>query len=352
MSHTLPLFLAHAPTTVTPALPRPFTPVPMAYQTAPDGQLFRAGQGALPAGCVLMVGGVAPASPAGLDWFCRQVLAECQAQQATGVLANWAETADGFALAQRLAGVLRESSLSFIVPEAFAEASSETQVLVSSQLSGGTLRGRIREALERYGGRVVLALECSPWDLMLPCPDGQGAALTLPELPGAVRPASVRAWFSENFYCQYATYREAERLHLILYDNAASVQAKLTLAEELGLAGDFGCAGRRLGVSAAGLVKKRPCAVVQGRLYVAGEITPLAPMAQRGYLPKSSKAPFGRHALRSAPRLPAKGGQFDAHSARSVFLPRTWPRPPSLVLRTIHLAPRRKTSFPLFTPWA
>ena len=42
-------------------------------------------------------------------------------------------------------------------------------------------------------------------------------------------------------------------------------------------------------------------------------------MAQGGYLPKSSKAAFGRHALRSAPRLPAKGGQFDAHSARSVF---------------------------------
>lgn len=92
-------------------------------------------------------------------------------------------------------------------------------------------------------------------------------------------------------------------------------------------------------------MKKRPCAVVQGRLYVAGEIPPLAPMAQGGYLPKSSKAPFGRHALRSAPRLPAKGGQFDAHSARSVFSPRTWPRPPSLVLRTIHLAPRRKTAF-------
>lgn len=241
MSHTLPLFLAHAPTTVTPALPRPFTPVPMAYQTAPDGQLFRAGQGALPAGCVLMVGGVAPASPAGLDWFCRQVLAECQAQQATGVLANWAETADGFALAQRLAGVLRENSLSFIVPEAFAGASSETQVLVSSQLSGGTLRGRIREALERYGGRVVLALECSPWDLMLPCPDGQGVALTLPELRERFARHRCRAWFSENFYCQYATYREAERLHLILYDNAASVQAKLTLAEELGLAGVLVC---------------------------------------------------------------------------------------------------------------
>ena len=241
MSQSLSLFLAHAPTTTAPSLPRPFTPVPMAYQAAPDGQLLRAGQGALPAGCVLMVGGVAPASPAGLDWFCRQVLAECQAQQAAGVLANWAETADGSALAQRLAGVLAEHGLSFIVPEAFAGASSAAQVLVSSQLSGGTLRGRLGEARERYGGRVVLALECSPWDLVLPCPDGQGVALTLPELRELFARHRCRAWFSEDFCCQYATYREAEQLHLILYDNAASVQAKLDLAEELGLAGVLVC---------------------------------------------------------------------------------------------------------------
>lgn len=241
MSRSLSLFLAHAPTTNPPSLPRSFTPVPMAYQAAPDGQLLRAGQGALPAGCVLMVGGVAPASPAGLDWFCRQVLAECQAQQAAGVLANWAETADGFALAQRLAGSLSEHGLSFIVPEAFAGASSVAQVLISSQLSGGTLRGRIREALERYGSRVVLALECSPCAFVLPCPDGQGTTLTLPELRKRFARHRCRAWFSEDFYCQYATYRETEQLHLILYDNAASVQAKLDLAAELGLAGALVC---------------------------------------------------------------------------------------------------------------
>ena len=214
MSRSLSLFLAHAPAAKPPSLPRPFTSVPMAYQAAPDGQLLRAGQGALPVGCALMVSGTAPASPAGLDWFCRQVLAECQAQQ---------------------------HGRSFTVPEAFAGTASTAQILVSSQLSGGTLRGRIREALERYGGRVVLALECSPWDLVLPCPDGQGVALTLPELRERFAQHRCRAWFSEDFCCQYATYREAERLHLILYDNAASVQAKLDLAAELGLAGVLVC---------------------------------------------------------------------------------------------------------------
>ena len=75
-------------------------------------------------------------------------------------------------------------------------------------------------------------------------PIGYGAAMPCisgPELRERFARHRCRAWFSENFYCQYATYREAERLHLILYDNAASVQAKLTLAEELGLAGVLVC---------------------------------------------------------------------------------------------------------------
>ena len=67
------------------------------------------------------------------------------------------------------------------------------------------------------------------------------AALTLPELRERFARHRCRAWFSEDFYCQYATYRETEQLHLILYDNAASVQAKLDLAAELGLAGALVC---------------------------------------------------------------------------------------------------------------
>ena len=87
----------------------------------------------------------------------------------------------------------------------------------------------------------MLALACSPCAFVLPCPDGQGVALTLPELRERFARHRCRAWFSEDFYCQYATYREMEQLHLILYDNAASVQAQLDLAAELGLAGALVC---------------------------------------------------------------------------------------------------------------
>ena len=136
---------------------------------------------------------------------------------------------------------MEKRHLSFTVPEAFAPSAPSAQVLISSQLSGGTLRGRIQAALAQYGRRLVLALECSPCAFVLPCPDGQGVALTLPELRERFARHRCRAWFSEDFYCQYATYREMEQLHLILYDNAASVQAKLDLAAELGLAGALVC---------------------------------------------------------------------------------------------------------------
>lgn len=241
MSQSLPLFLAYTPTAPPPSLPQPFTSVPMAYQVAPDGQLLRAGQGALPQGCVLMIGGTAPTSPAGVDWFCRQALAECQEQHAIGVLANWAVAPAGHSLAQRLAHTLEENQLSFYVPEAFASAAPTAQVLLSSQLSGGTLRERLEDGLARYGTHILLALECSPWDFSLPCPDGQGTALTLPELRERFAQHRCRAWFSQDFCCQYATYSQSGQLHLLLYDNAASVQAKLELAATLGLAGALVC---------------------------------------------------------------------------------------------------------------
>lgn len=237
MSRSPSLFLAYSPHCSHPICPEPFTPVPFVYQVAPSGQLLRGGQGALPAGSVLMIGGEAPASPVGMDWFCRQVLTECHTQQAVGVMANWTVSAAGQQTAQRLATALSQGQRSFWVPEPFAPAVPAASVFLSSQLSGGTLRGRLQEALAQYGDRITLAMECTPWDFSLPCSDGQGTALSLPAMRELFTQHRCRAWFSSDFYCQYFTYQQEEQLHLVLYDNAASVQAKLELAAEMGLSG-------------------------------------------------------------------------------------------------------------------
>lgn len=237
MTHPLPTFLALAPDTALPTLSQPVTPAFLAYQITQEGQLLRAGQSAFPVGSVLMLGGTPPASSAGIDWLCRQIIAETKTQQASGIIANWAETEAGHGLARQLAVRLRQEGHTFWVPESFAQAIPSAQVLISSQLSGGTLAGRLREALSCYGPRITLALECTPWDFLLPAPDGQGTPMTLAKMRALFASHRCRAWFSPELCCQYFTYRQEEQLHLVLYDNAASIQAKLALAAELALSG-------------------------------------------------------------------------------------------------------------------
>lgn len=237
MSGSPSLFLAYSLNNSHPVCPEAFTPVPFVYQVAPSGQLLRGGQEALPTGSVLMIGGDTPPSSAGMDWFCRQVLSECHAQQAVGVMANWVCSIAGQQTAQRLEPILSRNQLSFWVPESFAQAVPTAQILLSSQLSGGTLRRRLQEALAQYGNRITLAIECTPWDFSLPCADGQGTALTLPTMRELFTQHRCRAWFSSEFCCAYFTYQQEEQIHLVLYDNAASVQAKLELAAELNLSG-------------------------------------------------------------------------------------------------------------------
>lgn len=237
MTVSFPILLVLSPDTPLPSLSQPVTPAFLSYQINPAGQLLCAGASVLPEGSVLMLGGTAPSSGEATDWLCRQIAAECQRQKAAGVVANWAEDAAGAGLASRLEPILRSLDIDFWVPESFASSAPNAQVLISSQLSGGTLENRLRQAQLKYGDRIALAIECTPWDFTLPCPHGQGTALTLPAMRERFARHHCRAWFSEGFCCSYFTYGQEEALHLVLYDTAASVQAKLSLAEALELSG-------------------------------------------------------------------------------------------------------------------
>ena len=60
-----------------------------------------------------------------------------------------------------------------LVPEYLADRFPEYPVMVSSQLCGGTLEARLRDALARWGERVWLLCEPLCARLPLPCPDAQ-----------------------------------------------------------------------------------------------------------------------------------------------------------------------------------
>ena len=119
-----------------------------------------------------------------------------------------------------------------LVPERLAERFPENPVYISAQLSGGTLRARLEEALVRYGDRLWLLAEPLSMRFPLPCRSGVGTALSPEE---AARETEEPLCFSQALYCEYAPVRREEGWGLYLCDTPRSVAAKLRLAEECGV---------------------------------------------------------------------------------------------------------------------
>ena len=118
-----------------------------------------------------------------------------------------------------------------LVPERLAERFPENPVYISAQLSGGTLRTRLEEALARYGDRLWLLAEPISMRFPLPCPSGVGTALRREDAePKLAEPLC----FSQALCCEYAPLRQKEGWALYLCDTPRSVREKLRLAEGCG----------------------------------------------------------------------------------------------------------------------
>ena len=161
------------------------TPVWMCYQAGNGPRLWRGAPPSRIHGGVLMASDVRLSQLGSPALFCRQAVRECRARGASGFWANWSreptEDMEGFTSA--LGAALWEQKLDFFVQEPYGECCPTAHVLISSALSGGTLRQRLGEAMERFGAdRVVLAVERMREDFPLPAPEGQGKRLSHDEL--------------------------------------------------------------------------------------------------------------------------------------------------------------------------
>lgn len=231
------ILLAVSPGSVPPRLPVPFELAHMAYRIGSHCRLLRARPELALTGGFLMISGAASSCHGNAERFCQQVVSECRLHHAAGVIANWELASQCAPLVTELDRALAQAQLEFWVPEYYAKAAANAKILVSSQLSGGSLTARLQEALDRWGHRIALAVECTPWVFQLPCPSGQGTPLEAGQLRQLIANYSPRFWFSEALGTQYFTYLREQQLHLALFDNGASIRRKLELAARRGLSG-------------------------------------------------------------------------------------------------------------------
>ncbi len=209
----------------------------MAYRVGSGPHLFRAG---MP---VSVRGGLLALDSTGFDGrgepepLCQEILRECAARGFDGVICDFEGgqiplLADAV---RHLGELLHKRGWPLYVTEAYGGCSDKARVLISSALSGGSLRQRLEEAAGRYGAqRVALAVERVAEDFFLPSPTGQGMPLTREELRRCLEERSPSVFFSRELCAHYFTYMSRHSgAHFVLFDDAGSIRQKLHLARSL-----------------------------------------------------------------------------------------------------------------------
>ena len=216
---------------------RAVTPGHLAYRLGRGSRLLRADAPPLHGG-LMVVGLGEEQTPAQPDRFCQEVVRECFARGFSGVMLDFeARTPQLERLANRLDRQLTARRLSLLVPEAYGMAAPRAGVVVSSALSGGTLTGRVQEVQQQFGAdRVVLGLEKSAEDFLLPSPSGCGTPISQEELQGLLDRLRPCVFFSAPLCARYFTYMgDKGSAHFVLFDDGDTMLRKLEVGRDMGV---------------------------------------------------------------------------------------------------------------------
>lgn len=211
----------------------------MAYRIGGGPHLYRAQFPAMSKGGLMMIGEDHFDGRGDVTVFCREVIRECQAKGFTGILFD-AESPPSPALS-RIISILSEETVrrgwSFYLPEAYSNYSGSARILISSAISGGSLRQRLSDAAERYGPqRITLCLDRSAEDFSLPAPNGSGRPMSREELRQKIKDLSPSLFFSHELCAHYFTYMDRNSgAHFVLFDDVGSIRKKIDLAEQAGI---------------------------------------------------------------------------------------------------------------------
>lgn len=211
----------------------------LAYRVGGGAHLFRSDLSPLPRGGVLAMDAAGWDGRGQSAVLVREVLRECDARGCSGVLCDF-EGRPHPLLEEAVAaldGALSRRNWPLLVPEAYGRAAPRGRVMISSALSGGSLRQRLADVIDKRGAeRVALAVEWVCHDFSLPSPDGQGRPLQPEALQALMERWAPQVYFSDALCAHYFTYMSRESGgHFVLFDDPASLRKKLQVAAQLGI---------------------------------------------------------------------------------------------------------------------
>jgi hypothetical protein len=231
--------LAAAPGTLPPSGAYAATIAHMSYRLGQSGHLFRTTSPSAMRGGLMVIDDVEFDGEGDPVTFCKEVLQECAGRRFSGAILQFAQepTPPARSIVSQLGSFFSQRALTLYVPEAYAEASAQTKLLVSTALSGGSLRQRLTDAASQYGAsRIALDVERVCADFFLPAPNGKDHPLTLEALQALQDTHQPSIFFSSELCSHYFTYMDSTSgAHFVMFDDLGSMQKKMRLASSLGI---------------------------------------------------------------------------------------------------------------------
>ena len=168
----------------------------------------------------------------------RTILHECEVRQFDGVFADFDSSPlpDRASFLNQLGASLSQRGKKLYAPLSVPSGC----VLISTAISGGSLREMLCEVRGQYGAeRIALDVQRLIMDFPLPCMSGQGRPMTADELHTFQKRRDISTFYSRELGAHYFTHRLDGETHFVLFDDAQSLKAKLSLGTQLGFAAAF-----------------------------------------------------------------------------------------------------------------
>lgn len=166
----------------------------------------------------------------------RTILRECEMRQFDGVFADFESPPlpDRVPFLDQLGTALSQRGKQLYAP-LFVPSGC---LLVGTAISGGSLREMLCQARSRYG-HTALDVQRLIMDFPLPCISGQGRPMTAEELSSFLKRRDICVFYSRELGAHYFTHRLDGETHFVLFDDAQSLKAKLSLGTQLGFDAAF-----------------------------------------------------------------------------------------------------------------
>ena len=168
----------------------------------------------------------------------RTIMHECDVRQFGGVFADFdlSPLPNRVPFLDQLGAALSQHGKQLYAPISVPSGC----VLVSTAISGGSLREMLCESRGRYGAeRTALDVQRLIMDFPLPCMSGQGRPMTAEELHTFQKRRDISVFYSRELGAHYFTHRLDGETHFVLFDDAQSLRAKLSLGTQLGFSAAF-----------------------------------------------------------------------------------------------------------------